>query len=84
LTGVTLPGSGGWSGGTNDISSNPGFVSTTDYHLPASSTATGMGLHRSRVDASDLKANGHKSYNVSPRRPEVLIRKKVANNASQP
>ena len=35
----------GWSGGTNNISSNPDFVSVTDYHLQAGSAATGMGLN---------------------------------------
>jgi hypothetical protein len=34
----------GRSGGTN-IDSNPGFVSTKDFQLQASSTATGMGLY---------------------------------------
>jgi len=35
---------GGWSGGTNNVTSNPGFVSATDYHLQASSTMD-MGLY---------------------------------------
>ncbi len=36
---------GGWSGGTNDISHDPSFTSTTDYHLQSSSPATGMGAY---------------------------------------
>jgi hypothetical protein len=36
---------GGWSGGTNNITSNPNFVSATDYHLQASSAAAGMGAY---------------------------------------
>lgn len=36
---------GGWSGGTNNVNSNPGFVSATDYHLQASSSASGMGAY---------------------------------------
>lgn len=35
---------GGWSGGTDNVTRNPGFVSTTNYHLQASSTAD-MGLY---------------------------------------
>jgi hypothetical protein len=34
----------GWSGGTNNVTSNPNFVSATDYHLQASSTM-GMGVY---------------------------------------
>jgi hypothetical protein len=36
---------GGWSGGTNNITSNPGFVSGTDYNLQAGSPSAGMGLY---------------------------------------
>ncbi len=36
---------GGWSGGANNITSNPDFVSATDYHLQAGSPATGMGAY---------------------------------------
>jgi len=38
---------GGWSGGTNNIDANPQFVSTTDYHLQATSPAIGMGVYPS-------------------------------------
>jgi hypothetical protein len=36
---------GGWSGGTNNVTDNPGFVSATDYHLQASSPSAGMGSY---------------------------------------
>jgi hypothetical protein len=35
----------GWSGGSNNISSNPNFVSATDYHLQTGSPSAGMGLY---------------------------------------
>lgn len=35
---------GGWSGGTNNVTSNPGFVSATDYHVEVTSTVD-MGLY---------------------------------------
>jgi hypothetical protein len=44
-SGISNSDVGGWSGGTNNISSNPGFVSGTDYHLQANSSAAGMGLY---------------------------------------
>jgi hypothetical protein len=36
---------GGWSGGTNNVTSNPGFISATDYHLQAGSSVAGMGSY---------------------------------------
>jgi Right handed beta helix region len=36
---------GGWSGGTNNVTSNPGFVSATDYHLKAGSASAGLGAY---------------------------------------
>jgi hypothetical protein len=35
----------GWSGGTNNVSSDPDFVSATDYHLQGGSPSVGMGLY---------------------------------------
>ena len=35
---------GGWSGGKNNVTSNPNFDSTTDYH-PQASSAAGMGAY---------------------------------------
>ena len=36
---------GGWSGGTNNISSDPHFSSPSDFHLQAGSPASGMGVY---------------------------------------
>ena len=36
---------GGGSGGADDISTNPDFVSPTDYHLQGGSRAAGMGMY---------------------------------------
>lgn len=45
-SGVSDSDIGNWSGsGTNDIASDPAFVSTTDYHLQATSPAAGMGAY---------------------------------------
>jgi len=44
-SGISNSDIGGWSGGTNNVSSNPDFVSATDYHQQASSPAAGMGLY---------------------------------------
>lgn len=35
----------GWSGGTNNISRNPSFVATKDYHLQVGSPSVGMGVY---------------------------------------
>jgi pectin methylesterase-like acyl-CoA thioesterase len=43
-SGVSNSDIGGWSGGTNNVTSNPDFVSATDYHLQGNST-TDMGLY---------------------------------------
>jgi hypothetical protein len=44
-SGVSNSSIGGWSGGTNNTNHDPGFVSTTDYHLQVGSSASGMGLY---------------------------------------
>jgi hypothetical protein len=36
---------GGWSGGTNNINTDPKFVSASDYHLQSGSPAAGMGVY---------------------------------------
>jgi hypothetical protein len=35
----------GWSGGINNISSNPNFAAVTNYHLQGGSPSAGMGLY---------------------------------------
>lgn len=44
-SGVSNSDGGSWSGGMNNISDNPGFVSPTDYQLQAGSPAAGMGVY---------------------------------------
>jgi hypothetical protein len=44
-SGISSSDVGGWSGGTNNISGDPGFVSTANYHLRAGSVATSMGAY---------------------------------------
>ena len=43
--GVSSSDIGSWSGGTNNVNSNPKFVSSADYHLQAGSAAGGMGAY---------------------------------------
>jgi hypothetical protein len=35
----------GWAGGTNNVNTDPKFVSASDYHLQSGSPATGMGAY---------------------------------------
>jgi len=44
-SGVSNSDIGGWSGGTDNVSTNPSFVSTTDYQLQTGSAVVGMGTN---------------------------------------
>jgi hypothetical protein len=44
-SGITNSDISGWSGGTNNVRSDPNFASPTDYHLQAGSAAAGMGMY---------------------------------------